>query len=561
MSNYRTSKKNSVHYFVEKCVSLGLRHVVVSPGSRNAPLSISFDEHPEVNCYTIHDERVAAFFAIGMIQMLKEPVAVVCTSGSAVVNYFPAVTEAYYQCLPLLVVSADRPGEWINHGDGQTIMQDHVFGRHVRAYLSLSDDLNEDGLNNAGTKIEAFFEAFNAGWKGPAHINFALEEPLYETQDAHLAFDTPLKNDVEELKLSLDFQEKWERAGSKLILVGQMDTDPIVQSMLEDLARDTSVVVLVENTSNLNHLSFIHCIDRTIESISAQQLGFCPEILVTLGGAIVSKRIKKLFREWPIQEQWRVGLDFPEMDTYRLNRTSLEMTPLAFLRQARTWEPNFSSFSPKWKGLDLKVQDLAKDYLFRIPFCDLKVFETVFDFLPEMSCLHLANSSVVRYAQLFDPLRNVRYFSNRGTSGIDGSSSTAVGASVVDQHTWHVLITGDVSFFYDSNAFWNAYMGPNLRVILINNGGGGIFKYIPGPSNTRQLDKYFFAQHEHKAKGICESYHVDYFTADSLESLEKSMESFWNYEESGRPKLLEIDTTQIENEKFLKDFFPAIHVE
>ncbi|MCT4561833.1 MAG: 2-succinyl-5-enolpyruvyl-6-hydroxy-3-cyclohexene-1-carboxylic-acid synthase [Crocinitomicaceae bacterium] len=558
---YRTSKKKSVHYFVEKCVSHGLKHVVISPGSRNAPLSISFDEHPEVRCYTIHDERVAGFVALGMMQMLQQPVAVVCTSGSAVVNYFPAVAEAFYQCLPLLVISADRPEEWINHGDGQTIMQREVFGKHVRSYLSLSDHTEEEDWKDWDVSMKELFAVFHGDWKGPAHINFAFEEPLYETEEASLRFEPELHPAKDFPALATRFKEKRQNAGAKLVLVGQMDSDPVIQSMLEDLARDTSVVVLVENTSNLYHQSFIHCIDRTIESISTNQFEFCPEILVTLGGAVVSKRIKNLFRNWPIQEHWKVGVDFPEMDTYRLNRFSLEITPLAFLREARTWEPNFTSFSAKWKGLDLQVQEQAKDYLQKVPYCDLKVFEILFDFLPEQCCLHLANSSVVRYAQLFDPLRSVRYFSNRGTSGIDGSSSTAVGASMMDPTTWHVLVTGDVSFFYDSNAFWNAYMGPNLRIILINNGGGGIFKYIPGPSNTKQLNDYFFAQHQHNAKGICESYHLEYFTANSIESLEDRMQDFWIYEENGRPKLLEIDTTSVENENFLKAFFPAVHVE
>lgn len=559
MSNYRTSKKKSVHYFVEKCVSLGLKHVVISPGSRNAPLSISFDEHPEVTCYTIHDERVAAFFAMGMIQMLQEPVAVVCTSGSAVVNYFPAVAEAFYQCIPLLVISADRPAEWINHGDGQTIMQDQVFGKHVRQFLSLSDQFDGD-FEEWDDKLTSFFRVFNGEWKGPAHINFALEEPLYELAEASLSFPKVNLPTQEFPLMESRFKVQWEKAESKLILCGQMDPDPVVQSMLEDLARDTSVVVIVENTSNLHHQTFIHCIDRTIESISLEDIDFRPDIIVTMGGAVVSKRIKKLFREWGIKEHWRVGVDFPEMDTYRLHRFGLPITPLHFLRQARAWEPNYTSFSAKWRGLDLQVQEKAAHYLAKLPFCDLKVFETLFDYLPEMSCLHLANSSVVRYAQLFDPLRNVRYFSNRGTSGIDGSTSTAVGASVVDKHNWHVLITGDVSFFYDSNALWNAYQGANLRIVLINNGGGGIFKYIPGPSNTQQLDQYFFAAHQHNAKGICESYLVDYTCADSLESLEAAMMDFWKYEEGGRPKLLEINTCEVENETFLKNFFPAIHI-
>ncbi|MBU2019480.1 MAG: 2-succinyl-5-enolpyruvyl-6-hydroxy-3-cyclohexene-1-carboxylic-acid synthase [Bacteroidetes bacterium] len=561
MKKQLTSDKYSVHFLVENLISIGLKEVVISPGSRNAPLCIAFDEHPLIKCYLIHDERVAGFFAMGLSQASNLPVAVVCTSGSAVANYYPAVTEAFYQSIPLIVISADRPQEWINHGDGQTIMQENIFGNHVRAQLALSDNLSIKELeNNVFEDLINLQEVMLGDWKGPVHINFALEEPLYNVVEPLAVKTIPkfIKKPLLDLPWN-QLQSKWEGSKKKMILVGQLPPNRFVQLFLEEISNDPSIVVLVENTSNLKHQRFIHCIDRTLEGLGTSTDDYYPDLLITLGGAVVSKRIKAWLRSKPETMHWRVGSAFPEMNTYRLNKTSLTIEEVDFLRVAKNWKRfESSSFNQTWKSIDFSIQMKVEEYFANVPYSDLSVFHTLFDFIPEFSVLHLANSSVVRYSQLFDPISNVRYFSNRGTSGIDGSTSTACGFSAGSPEDWNVLITGDVSFFYDSNALWNQHLGPNLRIILINNGGGGIFKIIPGPGSTSQYLPYFVAEHAHSAKGICETFNIQYQRVDSINALEETLEMFWQFDREGLPQLIEIDTIDIANEEILKEFFQKI---
>ncbi len=586
--SYLTSNKENVHVFVESCVAAGLKHVVISPGSRNAPLTISFDEHPDIQCFLVHDERSAAFFAMGMALQIQEPVAVVCTSGSAVLNYFPAVAEAFYQNIPLVVISADRPEEWINHGDGQTIMQDHVFGKHVIGFLQVSDaDESEKHQIQIARETQYLLEKAMGNSRGPVHFNFALEEPLYGTREvdfdsaqstilnaqtsAHPTPSTPLSRrmmgnqtkistplshqvgksrikyehfeDFQQTERSRSLLEKWSKATKKLVLIGQMPKNEALLQELKTMADDPSVLIMVENTSNLYDLRFVHCVDRTIEHLDRNDDSFVPEILVTLGGAIVSKKVKTLLRNWNIAEHWRVGYDFPAMDTYRKMTASLEMKPSTFIRKINEAPRMLAhSYAPKWKSIDFRRQDLTREFCESAPWSDMKVFHLLLDCLPDSSTLHLGNSSVVRYAQLFDPLFNVIYQSNRGTSGIDGSMSTAAGAAAMDTDSWHVHFTGDISFFYDSNALWNQHLTPNLRIFMINNSGGGIFKIIPGPKSTAQYEKYFVAKHEHSAEHICKAFDVDYFKVSNEEELLGNMEAFYTHEADGRPKLMEIFT-------------------
>jgi 2-succinyl-5-enolpyruvyl-6-hydroxy-3-cyclohexene-1-carboxylate synthase len=564
--SYLTSAKENVHLFVETCVKAGLKHVVISPGSRNAPLTISFDEHPEVSCYMVHDERSAAFFAMGIALEIQEPVAVICTSGSAVANYFPAVTEAFYQCIPLVVISADRPEEWINHGDGQTIMQKEIFGNHVHQFLQLVDkDSSEDYETFLRDETFSIISLSKSQWSGPVHINFALEEPLYGTKEVQEIGHLLLQDftfDLAEAAEDIDwenFQSKWSKAEKKLILCGQLPKDEALLHQLKEIASDPSVLVMVENTANLVSPSFVHCIDRTIEHLDKENTDFQPDILVTIGGAIVSKKVKNLFRSWPISEHWKIGFEFPEMDTFRKLTASVLCEPSQFIRKMNEADRQSSiSYAPKWKQIDFLRKDFTQEFCESAPYSDLSVFYLTLDCLPEHSTLHLANSSVVRYAQLFDPIQNVKYNSNRGTSGIDGSTSTAVGAASMKPDDWHVLITGDISFFYDSNALWNQHLTPNLRIVLINNAGGGIFKIIPGPNSTKQYEPYFVAQHHHSAEHICKAFDVEYMKATSKETLLNQMEDFYTYSEDGRPKLIEVFTESDLNPKVLAEYFEGL---
>jgi 2-succinyl-5-enolpyruvyl-6-hydroxy-3-cyclohexene-1-carboxylate synthase len=562
-----TSSKINVQLIVQQCYEQGMKHVVCSPGSRNAPLVIAFDEHPEIQCTVIHDERSAAFFALGMAQQLDQPIGIVCTSGSAALNYYPAIAEAFYQCVPLVVLTADRPTEWINQGDGQTIVQSNVFGKHVRYSANFSE--------HAQTTTEQWYiqreisTAFAEGashWKGPIHFNIAFNEPLYKTE----AFKKHPFKKITLVHSRFQFSNPQQQATinalglpKKMVICGQLNEDPALLEQLKIFATDSSVVVLVENTSNLVDPKFVHCIDRTLNSIDELlEADYAPDLLITIGGAVVSKKIKAFIRKHKPKEHWKIGFEFPYMDTYQALTHSFQAEPFHFFNALNdlNYTKNISNYGSKWKQLDYLIQDKMPAFFEKCAFADISTFETVLDYLPENCQLHLANSSVVRYAQLFDPIKSITYWSNRGTSGIDGSSSTAVGAAHANPKKLHVLITGDVSFFYDSNAFWNQYITQNLRIILINNAGGGIFKIIAGPDTSKQSNEYFVAQHHHTAEGICQAFNIHYSSVDSLEVLADKMLDFYTYSTDNRPKLLEIFTPSELNPEALQDFFHQLKI-
>ncbi|SFT55593.1 2-succinyl-5-enolpyruvyl-6-hydroxy-3-cyclohexene-1-carboxylate synthase [Lishizhenia tianjinensis] len=558
--------KTGVKYFVEQCKLNNLRNVVISPGSRNAPLTIAFSSDDFFKCISIPDERSAAFVALGMAEQLQEPVAVLCTSGSALLNYAPAVSEAFYRSIPLVVISADRPNMWVDQGDGQTIRQTNALANHVRFETELKEHLRDDNeVWELCRKTDHAFQVATQAAKGPVHINFPFTEPLYDSSEVaytpqkHLNLVAPkMTFDAHQLE---HFQNIWDKTQKRMIIVGQMPVNPKVQAQLVDLATDTSTVVLVENTSNCTHRSFIQCIDRTLNSISAEQEeDFAPDLLITIGGAVVSKRIKAFIRRNKIQHHWKVSEDFNFMDTYQKLTASFPMKAEQFFEEMplTKWSRNSNNYGGKWKQLDLQIQAQHDAYFYDAPYADMSVFEMLLDYIPENSVLHFSNSSVIRYAQLFDAIPSIERYCNRGTSGIDGSTSTAVGAALARPDKLHTLITGDISFFYDSNALWNKVLPSNLRIFLINNEGGGIFKIIPGPGTTQALDEFFTTRHQTKAEHLCKAYEVNYFKADNLQAIDGQMEDF--YAKLERPAIMEIFTPYEENDKVLKAYFDFVKV-
>ena len=500
-----------------------------------------------------------------MAQQLNAPVGVVCTSGSAMLNYYPAVAEAYYQCVPLVVISADRPHEWINHGDGQTIVQKGVYENHIKFEMEVPEMVNSlRDINSLKSEVNTAFIACNGGWKGPVHFNVPISEPLYTTVEIDFVESEPQPIELNEEEFDLtSFSKLWKSSQRKMIICGQSPKNTALLSILSDLAKDTSVAVLVENTSNLVDGRFIQCIDRTLNAIEVNEIeAYKPEVLISIGGAIVSKRIKQFLRSSDLKSHWKIGFEFPEMDTYRALSKSVKCLPKTFLSAIMNacGFVNNSTFGNRWKQKDYLVQNELPEFYSGVAYSDLAVFDIILDYLPEDSLLHMGNSSVVRYCQLFDPIKSISYFANRGTSGIDGSLSTACGAAIISNNKYNVMITGDVSFFYDSNALWSNYLNENLRIILINNGGGGIFKIIDGPADTKQLDTYFVTKQDAKAESLCEAFDVEYFKANSTEEIERQMAQFYDASDSKCPKLMEIFTPSNVNDKILKQFFQSMKV-
>jgi 2-succinyl-5-enolpyruvyl-6-hydroxy-3-cyclohexene-1-carboxylate synthase len=518
-------------------------------------LTIGFVNNPEFNCYSVTDERCAAFFALGIAQQIQKPVAVVCTSGSALLNYYPAFAEAFYSQIPLIVISADRPQSKIDIGDGQTIRQENVFKNHSLYNANLTEEVS---VENDLKINKAINKAFTK--KGPVHINAPFEEPLYQTV-SKLDVDVTISSfPREKKKISIDdiveFTNIWNASKKKLILVGENKPNEIDTKIVDLLANDDSVVVMTETTSNLHHSSFLNNIDTIITPFSKKDFkNLQPDILITFGGMVVSKRIKAFLRDYKPKNHWHID-PLRGYDTFGSLTKHFHLKPNPFFHQFLNFTiPIRSNYRSTFEKIATLRKAKHQEYLNTIPFSDFKVFGQLIPALPEDCMLQLGNSSTIRYAQLFDIDPSIEVFCNRGTSGIDGSTSTAIGAAVANEKQT-VLIAGDIGFLYDSNALWNEYIPKNFKIILINNGGGGIFRILPGHEETPVFNKFFETSHCLTAEPLAKMYGFNYSIASDETSLAKSLKAF--YAQNDKPSILEIFTPTRENDKILLQYFKEL---
>jgi len=538
---------------IEICRAKGITNIVISPGSRNAPLTIGFANNPAFTCYSIADERCAAFFGMGIAQQIQKPVALVCTSGSALLNYYPAVAEAFYSQVPLIIISADRPHDKIDIGDGQTIRQENVYANHILYSANLLEEASEENDRKIN---EAINIAINK--KGPVHINAPFEEPLYETVGELSVEPQIFEHGAEEASQEdvARYIEKWSSSKKKLILVGVNDPDSIDSVIIQQLAEDPSVVVMTETPSNFYHPTFISNIDTIITPFTHEDFEeWRPEILLTFGGMIVSKRVKAWLRKYKPKEHWHID-KLRAYDTFGALTNHIVAEPNIFFQQILPYTTQTES-NYRQMAQDLSAYRKIKHtaYLAKIPFSDFKAFDSILPALPDDSQLQISNSSAIRYAQLFENKAEVEVFCNRGTSGIDGSTSTAIGAAVGSSKET-ILITGDIGFFYDSNALWNNYIPKNFKIILINNRGGGIFRILPGHDETPVFNTFFETTHNLTAEHLAKMYGFKYQTASNEEELKSELQVLM--QEDDGPKLLEVFTPMLENDKILLQYFKEL---
>ena len=545
-------------HVIEACKAKQIKHIVISPGSRNAPLTIGFANNPYFSCYSIVDERCAAFFALGIAQQRREPVAVVCTSGSALLNYYPAFSEAFYSNIPLVVISADRPSSKIDIGDGQTIRQVNVLANHSAYNANLSDETHSDKSN--------FYElnrALNTAIEEqlPVHINVPFEEPLYLTTEEQYPFENvvaEIKNPIVNEDKATNFEKHWNSSAKKMVLVGVLTPNSVEYQYVEWLAKDPSVVVLTETTSNLHHSHLIPYIDKLLtytEKDPTLKEALRPDLLLTFGGLVVSKKIKQFLRSYQPAYHYNVDLH-KDYNSYFCLTAHFKADINTFLKEVTPKLMSVSSnYQQQWLKVKNEIQQTHLEYINQIPFSDLKVYSEVFKSIPNDYIVQISNSSAIRYAQLMKAHSSWKVFCNRGTSGIDGSMSTAIGAAVGSASPT-VFITGDLSFFYDSNALWNKYIPQNFRVILLNNQGGGIFRILPGDKTDSNFEYFFETPHKLTAEHFCEMYNINYQLATNITDLQRKISDF--YEKSDVPKLLEVHTPRKINDKVLLKYFEVL---
>ncbi|MCO6460019.1 MAG: 2-succinyl-5-enolpyruvyl-6-hydroxy-3-cyclohexene-1-carboxylic-acid synthase [Saprospiraceae bacterium] len=554
------SNKAGVQTIVKSLAELGLRDVIICPGSRNAPFVISFNRHPDFRCISIRDERSAGFFALGMALELQRPVALLCTSGSATANFAPAITEAYYQRISLIILSTDRPVEWTDQGDGQTIRQSKIYDNFIRKSYDLKGDsvAPNDLWYNARCLSEGFAIATEID-PGPVHFNIPLSEPLYETTTDSTDQPRVFRMAKTEKKLSSEnisnLISRIRDSSRIMILAGQQTSDTELTGYLRKLSKKKNFVILTETTSYLKDGDFIANIDRCITGLDEQKLqALMPDILITIGGAIVSKRIKACLRKYSPEEHWNIHLYDACMDTYQSLTAAIPLPAEVFFRQmASEWPQLNADYKDKWQSLNTYKREKHTHFEQECEYSDFNVFAKIFSSVPKDYKVHIANSSAIRYAQLFDHPGISGMHCNRGTSGIEGCTSTAMGAAAAASDKKFLLITGDVAFHYDINALWNESNVNNLKIILINNSGGGIFRIIEGPNKVKERREYIETSMKTDAKQLASHFKWNYLKATDEKTLKYALEILFSNQPS--KTILEIFTNADKNPLVLENYW------
>lgn len=547
-----TDKKNILQ-LAALLEAYGITKVVLCPGSRNVPIAHTLSNHPAFTCYAMTDERSAGYFALGLALNSGKAVAVCCTSGTALLNLHPAVAEAFYQKVPLIVISADRPAAWIGQMDGQTLPQPDVFRTLVKKSVNLPEiHTDEDEWFCNRLINEALLETNHHG-KGPVHINVPVSEPLFGFTTAALPGVRVITRYQGLNIYDRDYNDLIDRMNKyrkRMIVVGQMNLIYLFEKRYTKLLYK-HFAWLTEHIGNQTVPGIpVKNFDTALYAMPEEQMNrMAPDLLITYGGHIVSKRLKKFLRQHPPKEHWHVSPDGEVTDLYCSLTTVIEMDPFEFLEKIAGLLENHTPEYPR----------IWEDYCKAVPepefaYSEMAAVGALIKSLPEKSVLHLANSSVVRYAQLYAISPTIEVCCNRGTSGIEGSLSTAVGYAATSDKLNFAAI-GDLSFFYDMNALWNVNVGSNLRILLLNNGGGEIFHTLPGLEMSEASHKFITAVHKTSAKGWAEERGFLYLRAENDGQLAETMQTFTCPETVERPILLEVFTDKDEDIRMLKNYY------
>lgn len=559
----------SIYDIAEICVRKGIRNAVLCPGSRCAPLTLAFTRNEGIVSRTFSDERSAAFVALGIAQQTKTPPVLICTSGTAVYNFAPAVAEACFSETPLIIFSADRPSEWIGQHDGQTIHQSDVFGKHVKGSFELPQDYEHTDSQWAINRIVN--EAINLAMqepKGPVHINTPFREPLYplpgeklEPRDVRIIEDAvPFRGLSVEAKQKIGAE--FQRYNNILVVAGQSETEPGLYLAIEKFSSQHNIPVAGDIITNLHSIeNLVRHTDTFLgQAGDGVKETLRPDLLITFGKSIVSKNLKLFLRKYSPAAHWHIQASGTPSDTFQTLTQIIRCDPASFFsfaisasRDDKFTNQKQHNYYQLWEVEERRAARSIEEFFPQQEFGEFELVREVIRNLPANANLHLANSMSVRYANFIGlkaEQAGIRVFSNRGTSGIDGCTSTAVGHAL-SANTPNVLVTGDMAFFYDRNAFWHNYNLPNLRVVILNNHGGIIFKMIDGPGTVPESDEYFVTHQKLTAHHLCLEYGFDHLKLDSKRKLKNLLKDF--FELDGKTKILEMETGIASNKMIVEN--------
>ena len=575
----------AVYNIAEICAQHGITDVVLSPGSRSAPLTLAFARHPDLTVRVVPDERAAAFIALGLAQAQRRAVALVCTSGTAGLNYAPAVAEAFFQQIPLLIFTADRPPEWIDQLDGQTIRQHNLYGAHAKGAFEFPvDTAHPDAKWFSARLINEAINLAQAAPAGPIQVNVPLREPFYPKAGEEIRYEKDVKIIRETLVTFLmteaeiaQLQQLLQQAKRVLVVSGQHPEDVLLNVALENFRSTFGATIAGDSIANIcsHSNSIITNQDIFLTGFSQEQKSFLkPDLLITFGQSLISKSLKLFLRDSAPAQHWHIQANGPAADTFRSLSRLIRTEPTNFFQTLTSAIARDSSaamaksgFNLAWTSAQQRAGTALQDFFrsqedthqgFQTIFNEFSAFADALAGLPEHTALHLANSMAVRYANILGipPGRQIEVFANRGTSGIDGCTSTAIGAALARPERPVVLLTGDVAFFYDRNAFWHNYPLTNLRVVLFNNHGGGIFRIIDGPRQQPELDEFFETRQALTAENTAKDFNLRYFPVSSFDELDSALPVFFAAESGAA--ILEIFTDSKTNAAFFEQYRGAV---
>jgi 2-succinyl-5-enolpyruvyl-6-hydroxy-3-cyclohexene-1-carboxylate synthase len=545
----------SARVLVEGLCARGLKHFVMSPGSRNAPLIRAAAELESAGLLTLHrvlDERSAAHFALGLGQASGRPAVVCCTSGTAVANLGPAIIEAARASAPLLALTADRPAHLHGRGESQTIDQASLHAAHCRKLFGWNAEL-------ASPENPQLDEIWHSAQHGPVHVNVPLEDPLYgpaKTPAANKAERIADEATSRQLERKEHDDELWEDGPVMPPEQRAPDFDKFLQALSEARREDRRImwmlggdhrsttfgltngiirdVVLADLHSGICPIVGYRTVDRLMKSekIQTNWGAFCPDVLVTAGTPFISKALRDLLRISDI-EHWHIDPAGQAPDVVRdLRGVVTEKLETVLMECSHLPDPEDEAeqWNLRWMKLNVRMEFAQQNELKQIieerrltteKLIDFQVFEHLTQFVGEDWMVHWGNSTAIRYAHWFGPHwePSVRHYANRGAAGIEGSTSTAMGQAAGADSRTMLLVCGDLSFLYDAGAWTARPLPANFKVIVINNGGGGIFRWLDGPQEMPSFERDIEARHEISVLGIPEMHGVQTLRAETVDQL------------------------------------------
>lgn len=514
----------------------GVNEAVICPGSRNAPIMLALVRHGGFRCFSIADERSAGFFGLGLALKSKKPVILCCTSGSAGLNFAPAVVEAFFQEVPLIVLTADRPAEWIGQWDGQTIYQNHLYGKHVKHFESF----------DAFQPHQLVQQALNFP-QGPVHMNIPIAEPFYPAKGEELPLRT---SPITPQPVNAVFT--WDKGlldgiyhQKCLITVGQRPYDEAENKLFEQLALK-GIPVIGDASANLPAACELH--HDLLLANEALWPNYQADFHLHFGKSFVSKRIKQMIRRFKPAKSYLVHPNPIERpDPFQSLTDVIKSDSLSVLEELVNHDiPANPSFTT-WNSAT------QQSFFEKKAWNELHIYNAIIKQISNQDAeIHVGNSLAIRYVNwTAAKLHGMEVFSNRGTSGIDGSLSTAVGASQ-STNKLTVALLGDVSFHYDRNALWNNYVGSNMRIIVMNNAGGAIFQILDGAKDLAELGEFMVTKQSQTAENSAKDAGLIYLKAQNFNELDSVLSDFFAPGSTG--KVLEIFTDAAQNTEALQSY-------